>query len=366
MTGPDDRIAPKLPEDLCRALLSDASVGIVLADDEGAILAANPAARGLLGDETLRAGAPLASALPQAGPGGPGECVRRVRTLGAPCIYHARAEGSEAGDPGRQLTVRIASRCPGSDGKSGLVAWLTDDTDLREDLDRRHQGEKMASLNTLAAGVAHHFNNILGGVGTFVDYALTAGDAVAMKRALQMTAEAVARASKITQSLLSFAERPPHTGDLADLTEVVLTFAHLVERPLAERGIVFQLDLQAVPILAVETHRMHQVLGNLLTNAEEAMPEGGTITLALDRTDEEVLVAFCDTGEGISGEQMEMVFEPFFTTKGLHAGGDKVNVGLGLSVVHGIVLEMGGTIRVDPTPGGGTTFTIALPIPRAG
>ncbi len=364
MTAPDDRIAPTLPEDLCRLLLSDSSVGVVLADAEGAILAANAAARNLLGDDALRLGAPLASALPRCGGDSPPRPFQRVGELPVPFVYHTNVPVHAAAGEVRQLTVRLARRPGHQDGPGGIVAWLTDDSDLRDDLDRRYQGEKMASLNTLAAGVAHHFNNILGGVGTFVDYALTAGDAVAMKRALQMTAEAVARASKITQSLLSFAERPVQTGDLADLTEIVLTFAHLVERPLAEKSIAFQLDLHAVPILAVETHRMHQVLGNLLTNAEEAMPEGGTITLSLDRTDEEVVVTFADTGEGISDEQAEMVFEPFFTTKGLHGGGDKVNVGLGLSVVHGIVLEMGGTIQVDGGPGRGTTFTIALPIPR--
>ena len=111
-----------------------------------------------------------------------------------------------------------------------LAAWIVDETDRMRLADQLSQAEKIASLGTLAGGVAHHFNNILGGVATFVDFALTSGDVVSMKRALQMTAEAAARASKITQSLLSFAEVDSRRSDLADLTEVVLTFAHLVER----------------------------------------------------------------------------------------------------------------------------------------
>ena len=218
----------------------------------------------------------------------------------------------------------------------------------------------MASLGTLAGGVAHHFNNILGGVATFVDYALTSGDLAAMKRALQMTTEAAARAAKITQSLLSFSEHDIHRADLADLTEVVLTFAHLIERPLAEKGVELRLDLRPVPVIAVEANRMHQVLGNLLTNAEEAMPDGGTITVGLDRGKPGVLLTFADTGVGITAAHLPLVFEPFFTTKGLLAGGDRANPGLGLSVVHGIITEMGGQIDVA-SAGKGAVFTLVFP-----
>jgi len=210
--------------------------------------------------------------------------------------------------------------------------------------------------------VAHHFNNILGGVATFVDYALTSGDIAAMKRALQMTSEAASRAGKITQSLLSFAEQDQRRADLADLTEVVLTFSHLVERPLAEKKIHLDLDLRPAPICAVEANRMHQVLGNLLTNAEEAMPSGGMVRICIAPAESSVVLTFADTGIGIPADQLPLVFEPFFTTKGLLAGGDQANPGLGLSVVHGIIVEMGGTIDVQSNVGEGTVFTIVFPV----
>jgi signal transduction histidine kinase len=267
------------------------------------------------------------------------------------------------GSKARDLMV-VLSPIPGPDGASlGVAAWIVDETTRKRLGERLVQAEKMASLGTLAGGVAHHFNNILGGVATFVDFALTSGDRQAMHRALQMTAEAAARASRITQSLLTFAEHDQRRADLADLTEVVLTFVHLVERPLEERRIRLHLDLHPVPIVPVETNQMHQILGNLLTNAEEAMPDGGTITINLDRPDERIVLTFGDTGCGIRPEHQPLVFEPFFTTKGLLAGGDQASPGLGLSVVHGLVLEMGGSISLESEPLKGTRFFISFPAP---
>ena len=243
---------------------------------------------------------------------------------------------------------------------AGVAAWVIDQTQRTRLTERLVEAEKMASLGTLAGGVAQHFNNILGGVGAFVDFALTSGDPVAMRRALQMAAEAAARAAQITHSLLSFSGRG-HRADLADLTEVVLTFSHLVERPLAEKNIELLLDLRPVPIIAVEANRMHQALGNLLTNAEEAMPAGGRISITLDRSGEEVVLTFADTGNGIKREHLAMIFEPFFTTKGL-LGSDRANPGLGLSVVHGIAVELGGRIEVQSQEGHGAKFILHFPV----
>ena len=119
-----------------------------------------------------------------------------------------------------------------------------------------------------------------------------------------------------------------------------------------------------MPILPVETNQMHQILGNLLTNAEEAMPDGGTVTINLERVDDRIVLTFGDTGSGIKAEHQPLVFEPFFTTKGLLAGGDQANPGLGLSVVHGLVLEMGGTISLQSEPDTGTRFFISFPTPE--
>ena len=118
-----------------------------------------------------------------------------------------------------------------------------------------------------------------------------------------------------------------------------------------------------MPVLAVDANRMQQVLGNLLTNSEEAMPAGGTVTLGLRTEGSCARLTFDDTGGGIDPRHLGLVFEPFFTTKGLLAGGNKANPGLGLSIVHGIITEMGGRIAVESAPNERTRFTIDLPIP---
>jgi PAS domain S-box-containing protein len=349
-------------DDFYKRLCENASFAMIATDSRFDIVSWNPAATALLGFSAAEMlGKPIVQAVPQNRRKLLERLLLRTHNRGQTSQFKVTLDDS-AGHP-LYLLVSL-SPIPAGDGTSmGVSAWVIDETASKRLSDRLVQAEKMASLGTLAGGVAHHFNNILGGVATFVDFALTSGDTVAMKRALQMTAEASARAAKITQSLLSFAEHRTMRTDLADLTEVVLTFAHLVERPLAERKIDLHLDLRPVPVVAVDTNRMHQILGNLLTNAEEAMPDRGTITITMHKTDSDVILTFADTGAGIKKEHLSLVFEPFFTTKGLLAGGEKANPGLGLSVVHGIVVEMGGAITVESEPGQGAKFVISFPIP---
>lgn len=246
----------------------------------------------------------------------------------------------------------------------GLAAWIRDISNRRKLEMKLLEAEKMASLGTLASGIAHHFNNIIGGVATFVDYALTSNNPEATHRALQMTAEAANRIGDITRSLLTFAEKDINQTDMSDITEVILTFTHLVEKPLAEKNIKLELHLEAVPVVEVTGSRLHQLLGNLLDNAENAMPAGGNVRISLSREEEHVLVTFADTGCGIAEEDVPHVFEPFFTTRGTLGGGNKKSAGLGLSVVHGIVRELGADIDIKSKTNQGTTFTIRFPIDK--
>ena len=346
-----------------RLLYEHSPVAAIATDRQFRVVTCNAAAGRLIGlavDEII--GQPLVEAVPANRRKLLARLLARTAERGLTSEFEVRVPGSPS--KARDLMVVLSPIHTPDGAIRGVAAWMVDETARKTLGERLVQAEKMASLGTLAGGVAHHFNNILGGVATFVDFALTSGDRQAMQRALQMTAEAAARASRITQSLLTFAERDQRRADLADLTEVVLTFVHLVERPLEERHIRLRLDLHPVPIVPIETNQMHQILGNLLTNAEEAMPDGGTISINLDRVDDRIVLAFGDAGCGIRLEHQPLVFEPFFTTKGLLAGGDQANPGLGLSVVHGLVLEMGGAIALESEPGTGTRFLISFPIPE--
>lgn len=353
---------PPIANDAYRLMVSNAPIAAAAIDAQFKIFCWNDAAGKLLGvspDEIL--GKSIYELVP----------ANRHKLLGK--LLQRTMRGGEV----TQLEVRIPSQAdqiknlvfmlsPIADAQSsvqGVAVWILDETHRTQLSRQLAQTERLASLGTLAGGVAHHFNNIIGGVATYVDYALSSGSVIDMKRALQLTSEAAARASKLTQSLLSFAKKDTHRTDMADLTEIVLTFVHMVERPLSEQNLELQLDIKAVPIVPIEANRMHQVLGNLLTNAKEAMPQGGTIRLAIDCDEKDIILSFADTGCGIDPKHLPLVFEPFFTTKGLLAGGDQGNPGLGLSVVHGIVTDMGGRIDVESKESGGTRFIIRFPIP---
>jgi two-component system cell cycle sensor histidine kinase/response regulator CckA len=255
-----------------------------------------------------------------------------------------------------------ASPEPHDAGKTGVAAWLVDQTLSRRTAQRLAQEQKMASLGTLAGGVAHHFNNILGGVATYVDFALTSGDPTAMKRALQITSQAAARAGKITNSLLSFATADHQRTDLSDLTEVIMTVAHLAEKPLADAGIVLKLDLEPGTVFPIETAQINRVLRNLLDNARESMPGGGEIAIGVIFDKAVAVLTVADTGCGIAKEDLGRVFDPFFTTKGSSAPGEADHAGLGLCTVHGLVQKMGGCIEVTSQPGKGAKFSIFLPL----
>ena len=346
-----------------RQLCDTAAVAMVATDKHLRVVCWNTAAAALLGrsEEEM-----LGRCLDEAVPPSRRRLLRKVATRtmrrGVTTNFELHIEAGQGRD--KDVTA-IISPIPDRSGRvQGVAAWLVDQTNRKRLAERLARAEKMASLGTLARGVAHHFNNILGGVVTYVDFAAAGNDVATMQRALRMSAEAAARVSRITQSLLSFAEGDTRQTDLADLTEVVLTFVQMAERPLGERNIALKLDLQPVPVVPVETNRMHQVLGNLMTNSEESMPDGGRVDIGIHSRGDEVVLTFADTGCGIRGEDLSLVFEPFFTTKGLLAGGDKGNPGLGLSVVHGIVQEMGGRIEAISEPGRGTTLVLTFPVSR--
>jgi signal transduction histidine kinase len=224
----------------------------------------------------------------------------------------------------------------------------------------RAQQQKMSALCAMAGGLAHHFNNLMGGILTSADFAKESNDPRVLKRALKATIEALNRANELVRSLLTFAEGDRTVYSTGKAVEVARTFVDTLRRRTTQNNI--ELETQLDPIEAELPSRQLMTILSLLTdNAIEAMPEGGKLRIELSERQGQVLLKVSDTGQGIPKEDLENIFEPFFTTKEMHGKQERVHPGLGLSAVHGIVKEMGGKIKIDSQPGRGTSCTVQIP-----
>jgi PAS domain S-box-containing protein len=352
-----------LPDGYFHRLFDCSSFAILTTDPDGRIVSWNRAAQGLFNLDAGGHGRSLADIIPEHLQQPLRKLIRDAAEKRA--VSELEIDRLREGGKLSFLALVLAPIEDGAGNLLGLGAWVRDITP-RKNLEKQLvQAEKTASLGTLAAGVAHHFNNILGGVATFSDFALQSHDPNSAQRALQMTIDAAGRVGHLTRSLLTFAEQDAQAFDLSDLTEVVLTFVHLIEDSLNKKNISVKVHMRSIPVIEVPGSRIHQVLGNLLDNSEFAMPDGGKIELALERQDEEVALSFSDTGCGIDSKDLPHIFDPFFTTRGVSGGGDHPAAGMGLAVVHGIIRELNGRIEVESQPGHGATFRIFFPIPKA-
>jgi len=174
------------------------------------------------------------------------------------------------------------------------------------------------------------------------------------------------RASEIVNSLLNFSRVSPTEFTTVDPNKVLREAVTLVEHQLTMSGVKIELDLdEAAVTIKGNTGKLQQVLLNLIMNARDAMPKGGTLTLRTKRLDGAAQLSVADTGAGIPSEILPRVFDPFFTTKTeaiQTAEGSRLGTGLGLSVSYGIVREHGGEIQVESKPGVGTRFVLTFPL----
>ena len=235
------------------------------------------------------------------------------------------------------------------------------------------QAQKMEAIGQLAGGIAHDFNNIL---TAMMGYAHILKTKMREDDPLRTYADHVLslsdRAASLTQSLLAFSRKQVMNPRATDMNEIIRTVERLLLRIIGEdiqpRTVLSEKDL----IVMADHGQIEQVLMNLATNARDAMPEGGSLTIGtetMDIDDEFIkehgfgkkgpyaLVSITDTGMGMDRETREKIFEPFFTTKEVGKG-----TGLGLSMVYGIVKQHDGFINVYSEPGKGTTFRIYLPL----
>lgn len=347
-----------------RAILETAAEGIITADAQGRIESFNPAAERIFGwkaEEII--GRNLNVLMPEPHHSQHDDYIRRYLTTGQPHII---------GRGGRELTgvrrngetfpldLAISEVQVGSARIfTGIVRDMTERKRLADEL---ATSQRMAALGNMANGVSHHFNNILGGVLTSIDAALMSDNPRTFRRTLERAADAIGRASRITQQLLAFSENEYATGEPLDLNDAMRKFLIGLRSRLAGGGVELVEDIQPVPPLVVESHRLPPILEALCQNSIDAMKSGGRLTIRMSADERDVMISIEDSGEGIKPEHMERIFEPFFTTRAQVSSAAGGNVGLGLSAVHGLVRELGGQIQIASKLGVGTTVTIRLPL----
>ncbi|MCK4472057.1 MAG: hypothetical protein KAW49_09765, partial [Anaerolineae bacterium] len=206
-------------------------------------------------------------------------------------------------------------------------------------------------------GVAHEINNPLQAIHNSLQLMLTfALNAEEQEEYLQMADEEVERLISMATHILEFARRPQREMRLTRLNEVVEKVLALTSKYLQHRHIILRQDLSPdVPAVLATPDELGQVFLNLVLNAVDAMPEGGTLSISSHLAENERLaVAFSDTGNGIPPEYLNRIFEPFFSTR-------EEGTGLGLTISYNVVERHGGEITVQSVMGEGTTFTVWLP-----
>jgi len=226
--------------------------------------------------------------------------------------------------------------------------------------------ERLASLGTLATGVAHEINNplaIISESAGWMKQLLARDEFKGMFRrqdfqlALDKVEKSVERAKRITHQLLGFVRKSGSSFSQVNLAGLIEEAVQLIEHETKTRNIQIIRNITATPgTVWSDPFRIRQALINLLTNAVHAVGSEGVITLTLKDTGDQVEITVSDSGPGIPPENLARIFEPFFSTKSLGEG-----TGLGLFVTRGIIEKLGGTVGVDSQVGRGASFCIRLP-----
>ena len=241
--------------------------------------------------------------------------------------------------------------------------------DLKDAQEQIVQTEKLASLGKLAATIAHEINNPLAAVLTYIRLMIKLIDRNRFSRErledisryLATMESEIARCGEIVKNLLAFSRQSKITIKSSSITDIIDRTLFLIAHDLEIKGIQLRKNIDSdLPKVQCDFQQIQQALLNLIYNASDAMLDGGVLTVTVNRkagAGKFLDVMVSDTGCGITEEDKEKIFDPFFTTKAEGKG-----VGLGLSVVYGIIIRHNGTIEVESKLGKGSTFKVCLPI----
>ncbi len=273
----------------------------------------------------------------------------------SPDVAPASGEGRDSQELAKGDRTWLLRTYPFAEGGS-VVLWK-DVTEEHEVTRRLRQAEKMAAVGQLAGGVAHEINNPLGGILAFAQLMLQDERPEGDRESLRLIQDAAVRAKRIVESLLRFSRRPQQAerGEV-ELSRLAEDALFLLQARFKEGRVEVVRELGPAAVMG-NGNQIQQVLVNLLVNALQAVGVKGRIRLATGLAGAGVArIAVIDDGPGVPPGLAARIFEPFFTTKPEGQG-----TGLGLSICYRIAEEHGGTIRHEPTPGGGATFVVELP-----
>lgn len=346
-------------EQVLRAVLDGLGEGVVLVDADGLLVWANPAARQLIGAETvLQPGVAWQGLLDLRD--SDGQALRTTpgcqaqRWLDAR-LTHVRGEV--------RIDLAVAPVLTAGD-RPGLVVVLVDLTARRVLEEQLRRAQSLEALGRLAGGVAHDFNNLLAGIlGNAELLGLRLADQPVLRQRVDTIITAGSRAAALTRQLLDSSRRSAMQRGRVDLHQLVQESVGLLRRSIDRRIEITTTLAAPVPWVDGDAALLQGALVNLAINARDAMPDGGRLDIATvaaaapaDASGSWLALRVTDNGSGMAPEVLPRIFDAFFTTKAVGKGS-----GLGLAAVQGTVLRHGGRITVDSAPGRGTTFTILLP-----
>jgi two-component system NtrC family sensor kinase len=225
---------------------------------------------------------------------------------------------------------------------------------------RLMRSEKLASIGRLAAGIAHEINNPLTAVLTFSSLLLRKAEEP-QKEKLEIIVKETTRCREIVRGLLNFARQNEPLKQICSVNDVIENALSLTRNQLkvSDNRVTVIREFGDIPAIAIDPNQMLEAFINIIINAIDAMPGGGTLSVTTRRIEGEnrIEIWFIDTGCGIPKVHLEQIFDPFFTTKDPGKG-----TGLGLAVTYGIIERHNGTIHVESEVEKGTTFIIKLPM----
>ncbi|MCA1566760.1 MAG: PAS domain S-box protein [Acidobacteria bacterium] len=273
---------------------------------------------------------------------------------------------------GQRIPLEVNSQIIYEDGQpvgvQGIARDITErrraESLLRARFEREAESEKMRSLGQLSAGVAHNFNNALAAVLGRTQLLLRSVTDERHRRSLEVIETATQDAAEIVRRIQTFARRAPSAQfNKVSLAALITDAVQLTRTSWEDDAHVHNLSYKVAftneagqdDHLEANPTELREVFVNLIFNALDAMPAGGSIEVRESKRDAWLVVEVRDTGEGVPPEFQDRIFEPFFTTKGSQGSG------LGLAVSYGIIKRHGGTIEVGNAPGGGTVFTLKFP-----